>query len=90
MIVKSVTIGSAADCDIRINDDPYVSPRHARIDQHDNDLFTIQDAGSTNGTFVRRASLPALAKVRLGTGIELRPGDWICVGRTEIPWKESA
>lgn len=85
MIVKSVTIGRADDCDLRVHDE-YVSPRHARIDQHANGEFTLTDLGSTNGTWIRRQGLPAPMRVALGTTRPLNPGDVVKVGRTEIPW----
>ncbi len=85
-VIKSVTIGRGDDCDLRINDDPYVSPRHVRIDQHASGEFTIHDLGSTNGTFVKRADLPGFGKVPLGSFGLLMPGDTIRVGRTEMPW----
>lgn len=90
MIVRSITIGRAPDCDLRVTDE-YASPRHCRIDQLDTGRFTITDLASTNGTYVRRAGLPGLGllKVRLGTGIELRVGDMVRVGRTEIPWRNA-
>ena len=38
--------------DIRLPNDPYVSPRHARIRRRDG-RFSIQDLDSTNGVFLR-------------------------------------
>lgn len=87
-IVRSVTIGSAADADLCVHSDGYVSSQHARIDQHADGRFTITDLGSTNGTFVRRLGLAAPFKAD-GIPIELRPGDVVRVGRTEIPWKDT-
>jgi pSer/pThr/pTyr-binding forkhead associated (FHA) protein len=85
-VVKSITIGSAADCDLRV-DDQYASPRHCRIDQHDDGTFTITDVGSTNGTWVRRLDRMLPSRVPLGGFDRLRVGDIIRVGRTEIPWR---
>jgi pSer/pThr/pTyr-binding forkhead associated (FHA) protein len=90
VIVKSVTIGTAEDCDLRINSDAYVSARHARIEQHDTGRFVLTDIGSTNGTWIRRPTMGALMKVALGSGLDLRPGDVVRVGRTEIPWQVPA
>lgn len=92
MILKTVTIGTAADCDICIHADPYVSARHASIEQHDDGHFILRDIGSTNGTFIHRPGMPALLKIPLGGWLPLKPGDVVRVGRTEIPWqlKETA
>jgi pSer/pThr/pTyr-binding forkhead associated (FHA) protein len=43
-------IGTAADCDICLPG-PYVSSRHCRL-VHAGGHWTIEDLGSTNGTFV--------------------------------------
>jgi len=46
--------------DIRLPNDPYVSPRHARIIRKDGRFF-VRDLGSTNGVFVRLKSPSKLA-----------------------------
>lgn len=48
----AVTIGRSADCDIAIPD-TYLSSRHARVANDSGDL-TIEDLGSTNGTYVNQ------------------------------------
>lgn len=88
-IIRSVTIGRAAGCDLRV-DDEYASPRHCRIDQHANGTFTVEDLASTNGTWIRREGMRSLVKVRPGAGTELQQVALLRVGRTMIPWKESA
>ncbi len=85
-VIRSVVIGRGEGCDLVIRDDEYVSPRHARIDQHENGLFTIEDIGSTNGTWIRRAGRGMPAKIPLGGRDFLRVGDVVRIGRTEIPW----
>ena len=59
-------------------DDPEakVSRRHARI-QCLNNQFTIEDLGSTNGTFVNRG-----ARLLPGNKHPLKNGDEIIVGKT--------
>lgn len=59
-------------------DDPEakVSRRHARI-QYLNNQFTIEDLGSTNGTFVNRG-----ARLLPGNKQPLKNGDEIIVGKT--------
>jgi pSer/pThr/pTyr-binding forkhead associated (FHA) protein len=48
----AVTIGRGADCDLQISD-TYLSTRHARLANDGGDL-TIEDLGSTNGTYVNQ------------------------------------
>jgi FHA domain len=48
----AVTIGRGADCDLQISD-TYLSSRHARL-ANDNGDLTIEDLGSTNGTYVNQ------------------------------------
>ena len=45
-------IGRAADGDGTLGDDPEISRRHARITRRAGDQLSIEDLGSTNGTFV--------------------------------------
>ena len=47
-----VVIGRGADCDVQVAD-TYISSRHARIAVDNGDL-TIEDLGSTNGTYVNQ------------------------------------
>jgi pSer/pThr/pTyr-binding forkhead associated (FHA) protein len=48
----AVTIGRSGDCDLQIPD-TYISSRHARL-ANDNGDLTIEDLGSTNGTYVNQ------------------------------------
>ncbi|MFI5036705.1 MAG: FHA domain-containing protein [Acidimicrobiales bacterium] len=48
----AVTIGRSADCDLQVPD-TYLSSRHARL-ANDNGDLTIEDLGSTNGTYVNQ------------------------------------
>ena len=48
----AVTIGRSAECDLSLSD-TYLSSRHARLSNDDGDL-TIEDLGSTNGTYVNQ------------------------------------
>ena len=47
-----MTIGRSADCDLQSHD-TYLSSRHARV-ANDNGDLTIEDLGSTNGTYVNQ------------------------------------
>lgn len=68
-IAKGVVTIGRSGCDILL-DDPEISRRHARIEIQ-GDLATLEDLGSTNGTFlgdkrIRRTTLENSAKFRVG------------------------
>ena len=65
-----VTIGRSDACDLRV-DDTYLSSRHARVANDDGDL-SIEDLGSTNGTYVNQE----LVRGR----VHLERGDVVQVG----------
>ena len=48
----AVTIGRSADCDLSLSD-TFLSSRHARLTNDEGDL-SIEDLGSTNGTYVNQ------------------------------------
>jgi len=48
----AVTIGRGQECDVQLNDN-YLSSRHARV-ANDNGDLTLEDLGSTNGTYVNQ------------------------------------
>ncbi len=48
----AVTIGRSPDCDVNL-EDTYLSSRHARV-ANDNGDLSIEDLGSTNGTYVNQ------------------------------------
>lgn len=69
---KEVVIGRSSDLELVLIED-MVSRRHARI-AHDGQQLTIEDLGSTNGTFVngekiRRTALREGDRVLIGTSI---------------------
>lgn len=66
----AVTIGRSAECDINLQD-TYLSSRHARV-ANDNGDLSIEDLGSTNGTYVNEE----LIKGR----VQLDRGDIVQVG----------
>jgi hypothetical protein len=63
-------IGRSAECDLTIAD-TYLSSRHARFANDDGDM-TVEDLGSTNGTYVNQT----LVKGR----VHLEKGDIVQVG----------
>jgi pSer/pThr/pTyr-binding forkhead associated (FHA) protein len=67
---RAVTIGRSPDCDINLQD-TYLSSRHARV-ANDNGDLSIEDLGSTNGTYVNQE----LIKGR----VHLDRGDIVQVG----------
>src|SRR5215470_8967191 len=67
----SLTIGRAAENDIRI-DDPTVSRRHARV-WFDAAGAHVEDAGSSHGTFVDGERI--VADTQLKDGAQVRLGD---------------
>ncbi|HEX4147427.1 MAG TPA: FHA domain-containing protein, partial [Pirellulales bacterium] len=68
---RSTIIGRDAACDL-VLDHPRVSRRHARLRQSA-ELTTIEDLGSSNGTFVNGEQISAVRA--------LRPGDLVAIGK---------
>jgi hypothetical protein len=52
---SQTTIGRSPECDIFL-DDVTVSRRHAVV-SHENEVFSIEDLGSLNGTFLNRSRI---------------------------------
>ena len=71
--LERTTIGRSPECDVFL-DDVTVSRRHAVVMRH-GDLFTIEDQGSLNGTFVNRR--------RIETG-ELEEDDELQIGKYRL------
>ena len=71
----ALSVGRSGDNTLTIVGDEYVSGHHARFDPR-RDGIHVQDAGSTNGTFVNG--------VRLTGSRRLAPGDTITIGETEM------
>jgi hypothetical protein len=69
-VEDGVTIGRSRDCDLILYD-TYLSTRHARLTNDEGDL-SIEDLGSTNGTYVNQE----LVKGR----VHLERGDVVQVG----------
>jgi transcriptional regulator with PAS, ATPase and Fis domain len=78
-ITSSLTIGSRPDSDLRL-EDPTVSRKHAEISRTA-EGFLLQDAGSTNGTF--------LNGVRVDRAY-LRDGAVVTVGETSMVYSTGA
>ncbi len=69
-IETAIVIGRSPECDLRL-DDNFLSSRHARVANDGGDL-SIEDLGSTNGTYVNQE----LVKGR----VHLERGDIVQVG----------
>jgi hypothetical protein len=77
---QSTSIGRHPDSDIFL-DDVTVSRRHAEI-THRDDIFTVADAGSLNGTYLNRERIE---KSSLHSGDELQIGKFRLVFLHEMP-----
>lgn len=60
-----------------ILDDEYMSTRHARFIAYYDNTVTVEDLGTTNGTWVNGVCITAAR--------ELQPGDKVRIGHTDIP-----
>jgi hypothetical protein len=79
--VKSGTtsLGRSSGNDVILKSDDYASGKHAMLTRHGGLLY-VEDAGSTNGTFVNgRKAVGATP---------LRPGDKVRVGSTTFRYEE--
>jgi hypothetical protein len=70
-----LTVGRGGGCTVRLLSDTFVSQVHARITDRDGTLW-IEDAGSTNGTFVNEK--------RIDNPMKLKRGDRVRVGQTTL------
>jgi pSer/pThr/pTyr-binding forkhead associated (FHA) protein len=74
-LTSTAGVGRGADNAIRLDGDTTVSSRHATLDTRADGLW-VEDAGSTNGTFVNGA--------RVTSARLLAPGDVIRIGHTDL------
>jgi pSer/pThr/pTyr-binding forkhead associated (FHA) protein len=75
----TTSLGRSSTSDIILKSDDYVSGTHARLTRHGGLLY-VEDAGSTNGTFVNgRKTVGATP---------LRSGDMVRVGSTSFRFLE--
>jgi pSer/pThr/pTyr-binding forkhead associated (FHA) protein len=71
----ALSVGRGDDNDLPIAGDDYVSAHHARFAPRRDGVY-VEDAGSTNGTFVNG--------IRLTSDRRLAPGDLVKIGETEM------
>lgn len=74
-VTDRATIGRAAGCDLRLDDDVEISSQHASV-QLANGKLSVRDLNSTNGTLVNG--------VPINNDYPVRSGDLLLVGRTEL------
>lgn len=74
-VIEPTTVGRSPDCAIHLDDDEYVSSRHALMTPAENGVW-VEDLGSTNGTFVNGAQVTSS---RL-----LQAGDLVRIGDTQL------
>jgi FHA domain len=75
----SISLGRSAQNDIELGEDEFASARHARIEPRLDGVW-IEDAGSTNGTYVNGG--------RVRRARKLRPGDVVKIGETELRYEQ--
>jgi pSer/pThr/pTyr-binding forkhead associated (FHA) protein len=78
-VLGTLVIGRGEHADVSV-DDEYVSTRHAILRAYADRRLTVEDLGSINGTTVNG--------VPVSGERELRRGDVLRVGRTDIPWAQ--
>lgn len=73
---RTIVLGSGSEADVRI-DDAYASDLHARLDPEES--LTLEDLGSTSGTYVNGKRVTAV--------VALSRGDSIQIGKTVLEVK---
>jgi len=66
----TTTLGRSSASDIVLKSDDYASGRHARITRHGGLLY-VEDAGSTNGTFVNGRKTVGATPLRVGDALRV-------------------
>ena len=72
----ALTVGRGDDNDLALAGDSFASSHHARFEPRRDGVW-VQDAGSTNGTFVNGARV-------VNGGRKLVPGDVVRIGETDL------
>lgn len=75
-------IGTFPDCDVRVACE-YASAYHCVVIRTPTGEFYVKDLGSKNGTYTFAGD--ARREPVIGWK-QIRPGDWLIIGRTRIPW----
>ena len=64
-----VTVGRSSECDLSLQD-TYLSSRHARFSNDEGDL-SIEDLGSTNGSYVNQELVKGRVRLERGDVIQV-------------------
>jgi diguanylate cyclase (GGDEF)-like protein len=80
VLERSVEMGRDPSCELPLHDEN-VSWRHARVEDRGNGEWAVVDLGSTNGTLVND---------RPCSGVILKPGDRVFLGRTVLELQQDA
>jgi FHA domain-containing protein len=75
---QTITIGRGSQNTIPLDDDEFASASHARIEPRQDGVW-VEDAGSTNGTF--------LNGIKLSRPRKLTAGDLVRVGETDFRYE---
>lgn len=78
-----INIGRLPSNEILLKDDPMASSRHALIVGESNQV-TLQDVGSTNGSFINEKQIPAKKKFSLMVGDKIRCGESIILVEARV------
>lgn len=76
-------VGTHPSCDWVVND-PYVSHRHCAIYRDSSGHYSVEDLGSTNGTFIRRQAPHGPADIHIHRRTAILHGDQVIIGRTVL------
>lgn len=79
LVSGTTNVGRSAESDIVLKSDDYASGRHAKLTRHGGLLY-VEDAGSTNGTYVNDRKIVGATP--------LRSGDRVRVGSTTFRYLE--
>ena len=72
---QALRVGRGGDNDLSVEGDEFASSHHARFEPRRDGVY-VEDAGSTNGTFVNG--------IRLTRERRLAPGDVVRIGETDL------
>ena len=75
-VSEELVIGREAEGDGRLDGEPALSRRHARVFRRADGTLAIEDLGSLNGTHVNGE--------RIGSAVTLEPGDEVRLGETVL------
>jgi pSer/pThr/pTyr-binding forkhead associated (FHA) protein len=76
---SALSIGRGGANDVSIERDEFASARHALFEPKRDGVY-VEDAGSTNGTYVNG--------IRLTRGRRLAPGDVVRIGETDLRFEK--